>query len=277
MATARVHLGNLDPVSIELGDHRRDELAVLTETFNFMLAKLLAARRGLEKLNASLESAVASRTLDLNQAKEEAERANQAKSRFLANVSHEFRTPLNAILGFSELLLARPSGGERREFLETIRDGGQTLLKLVDEVLDIARAESGHPRLDYQAFALSPALNSVARMARAEAAAKGLALRVEFASDLPMTVRLDEARLRQILLNLLANAVKYTERGEVRLRASLLACDPEGHRAELGLVVGDTGPGIPPEDGDRVFLPFERIGKAGGTGLGWLSPGNWRG
>jgi signal transduction histidine kinase len=276
-ATARVRIDTLEPVSVDLSGHGNDELMVLTESFNFMLGKLLAARLDMEAAQARLEQAVAARTEELSAAKAAAESANQAKSRFIAHVSHDLRTPLNAILGFSEILARRATDPEQREFLRAIRDSGLNLSTLVEDVLDLARAEAGQLRLNPRPFALRPLLESAANTVRAEA--KGLGLILDHSPDLPAMLHLDEDRLRQILLNLLTNAVKFTHSGQVKLRARRIApLSPAGRGAggdglaDLDIEVEDSGSGIPAADRERIFLPFEQRAHVqqarAGVGLG---------
>ena len=203
----------------------------------------------------------------LQRAKDLAEAANQAKTRYVTGMTHELRTPLNSILGYAQILL-KDSGirGSRRDALGVILRSSEHLVELIDGLLDLARIEAGRLRLEPGPLQLPQFLDELARMVRPQAQAKGLNFRFEQAGRLPACVHADAKRLRQVLINLLANAVKFTERGEVVLRLE--------HRRELAhFEVIDTGVGIAPEDRQRVFLPFER-GAAGrrsgepGTGLG---------
>ena len=203
----------------------------------------------------------------LQRAKELAEAANQAKTRYVTGVTHELRTPLNSILGYAQILL-KDSGirGTRREALAVMLRSSEHLVGLIDGLLDLARIEAGRLRLEPGALPLPQFLDELARMVRPQAQAKGLQFRFEQAGRLPACVHADAKRLRQVLINLLANAVKFTERGEVVLRLE--------YRRELAhFEVIDTGVGIAPEDRQRIFLPFERGGagrRSGepGTGLG---------
>ncbi|MBI1396364.1 MAG: response regulator [Betaproteobacteria bacterium] len=203
----------------------------------------------------------------LQRAKEAAESANLAKSRYVTGISHELRTPLNTILGYAQLMQREPGVGEKLcEALGIIRRSGDHLASLIDGLLDIARIEAGKLHLHRGEIRLNDFLAQLVGMFRVQAANRGLEFRFERASVLPDVVSGDEKRLRQILINLLSNAIKFTESGSVTLRV--------GYRRQLvEFEVRDTGIGIAPDDQDRVFQPFER-GRSGpgnavpGTGLG---------
>ncbi|HEY8066871.1 MAG TPA: ATP-binding protein [Methylosinus sp.] len=203
----------------------------------------------------------------LQKAKEAAEAANIAKSRYVVGLSHEFRTPLNAILGYVQLLERRPkSSPSDPNALRTIRRSAEHLASLVDGLLDIAKIEAGRMEVHRDHVRLPALLRQVVDMFRLQAEAKGVAFRYETRGRLPNWVRIDEKRLRQILLNLLSNAVKFTEIGEVRFTVVY-------DRDMATFEIEDTGPGIPLDQHERIFRPFERLESIGrkwapGTGLG---------
>jgi signal transduction histidine kinase/CheY-like chemotaxis protein/purine-cytosine permease-like protein len=207
----------------------------------------------------------------LQGAKDLAEAANSAKTRYVAGMTHELRTPLNSILGYAQILLKDPRLGQEdhrwlREALGTMQHSGQHMHALIDGLLDLARIEAGRVRLDVAPLPLPEFLDDVLRMVQPQATAKGIALVQDGSGRLPAWVRADAKRLRQILINLLGNAVVFTDHGSVTLRVD---CRHDVLRFE----VIDTGIGIAPQDQERIFLPFER-GSAGrrlaepGTGLG---------
>ena len=221
--------------------------------------------RLLERQTIQLEHQVAERTRELRTAKDAAESANRAKSVFLANMSHELRTPLNAILGFSSLVREDPGLPEpRRKDIDIISRCGEHLLGLINEVLDLAKIEAGRKGLEIVPCDLERLVYDVADMVRVRAEQKGLKLEVFKSSWFPRYVRVDAGKVRQVLINLLGNAVKFTELGSVTLRIGAEA-------AGIVLEVEDTGVGIPREDHERIFDAFVQVGNPGsqkGTGLG---------
>ena len=226
--------------------------------------------RALETQAAALKREIEShqRTdAQLQQAKAAADAANQAKSRYITTISHELRTPLNSILGYAQLLEDDPAvPAHRRDAVQVIRRGGDHLLSLIEGTLDIARIESGRLALEAAPMRFADVLDEIARMFELQAAARGLGFEHQRSHALPSLVRADEKRLRQILINLLGNAVKFTRAGRVTLRS---AYSREMARFEIE----DTGPGMGEAELQRIFEPFERGtaaggGAVGGTGLG---------
>ena len=221
--------------------------------------------RTLEEQAAALKREIEShqRTdAQLQQAKAAADAANQAKSRYITTISHELRTPLNSILGYAQLLEDDPAvPAHRRDAVQVIRRGGDHLLSLIEGTLDIARIESGRLALEAAPMRFAEVLDEIARMFELQAAARGLGFEHQRAGALPSLVRADEKRLRQILINLLGNAVKFTRAGRVILRS---AYSREMARFEIE----DTGPGMGETELQRVFEPFERGTAAGATAVG---------
>jgi PAS domain S-box-containing protein len=204
-------------------------------------------------------------------ARREAEAAARAKTDFLATVSHELRTPLNAVIGFADLLLtADLPETERRRYIGLQAEAGRTLLAVINDVLDFSKIDAGHLQLEEMATDTVGMLQTCAELVRPMAQEKGLSLRIDLAADLPPWLMLDPTRVRQVVLNLLNNAVKFTQAGHVTLSATTLAGDGDG---SLRVAVADTGIGIAPERQPQLFEPFHQADAStarryGGTGLG---------
>ncbi|MGZ5049642.1 MAG: ATP-binding protein [Methylobacter sp.] len=216
-----------------------------------------------------LEEMVNIRTTELAEAKVRAEEANQAKSQFLANMSHELRTPINAILGFSGLMQRSPDiSDSQREYLTIINRSGEHLLNLINDVLDMAKIEAGRIVLEFAPFDVSALVRDITDMMRVRAEEKGLQLLVDQSSQFPQLIRGDEGKLRQIITNLLGNAIKFTQQGGVILR---LGVKMKAEAQWLILEVEDSGIGIAEADLARIFDAFVQAGKTSahqGTGLG---------
>lgn len=215
---------------------------------------------------------VSERSMSLmRQAKEQAERLAQMRSEFLANMSHEIRTPMNGVLGMLRLLADTPLTEEQRDLIETAQHSAQHLMEILNDILSLAHYESGQVRFDKTPTDLQSLLKEVVNMMLPQARLKGIVARMEVVADKPLYVKADPMRLRQILLNLIGNAIKFTHQGEVVARVKLLSATEES--LALRFEVQDTGIGIPQEKLDSVFEPFRQVDgsakrKYGGTGLG---------
>ena len=208
----------------------------------------------------------------LTEARQRAEAANQAKSRVLATVSHEFRTPLNGILGLTGLLLETPLTPDQETYARAVHSSGEALLALVDDMLDFSRIEAGRLELRPAPADVEPLLQEIAELLAARAHAKGIDIAADVDSAVPAAVMVDAARLRQVLINLAGNGVKFTEDGGVTLGARVANEAGDG-RIALTFSVADTGPGIAPAEAERLFGEFEQSDSAltrrhGGAGLG---------
>ncbi len=304
-ANKSVDLENIETFKeVNIGIAKSDnELVFLEESFNKMVQRLAIDRQELDRINQDLEFMVEQRTRELREtnetlnqemkvrkhteeefkiAKEQAVNANQAKSEFLSNMSHELRTPLNAILGFAQLVAHNPNiPPEVHDNLGIIQSSGEHLLTLINQVLNLSKIETGRIALNEDKFDLHRLLNDVHDMFAFNANKKNLQLLFERDANVPRNVSTDEGKLRQVLINLISNAIKFTEAGGVTVKVKGEKCQVKSEESEstfhssffiLHLSVADTGPGIAPEEIDHVFEAFGQTATGRqaleGTGLG---------
>ena len=246
--------------------------SLMAVAFVASLAGAYTARiRGLKQREKQLDALVQQRTTELRAANQRAEEATAMKSMFLANMSHEIRTPMNAVIGMAYLALKTPLSEKQRDYVSKIHNAGTSLLGVINDILDVSKIEAG--RLDIEAvdFRLDDVIASVTSITAQKAQDKGLEFLVDVADSVPQTLVGDSLRLGQVIANLINNAIKFTEQGEVYLTVELL--EQVGERATLGFSVMDTGIGMTPEQAARLFQPFSQADasttrKHGGTGLG---------
>lgn len=274
LGTASHKVGQGD-LSIQLPQNRRDEIGSLYNEFNQMVNELNTNRQKLIDYREHLEEKVATRTQaiarinkQLEQAIIDSEQANHLKSRFLANMSHEIRTPLTAIIGFTETVLSQEPDKDKASYLSTVLRNSKHLLEIINNILDLSKIEAEKLEVEHKRVDLGVLFQDVISVVSAQADAKKLYFNCDFLFPLPKYIYSDFTRLKQILLNVCINAVKFTEQGEVELKVRY-----DEVTGQLVVYVTDSGIGMSKQEQDRVFKPFEQADisttrKFGGTGLG---------
>ncbi|MBQ5962942.1 ATP-binding protein, partial [Massilia sp. ZL223] len=256
---------------LRISHARTDELGTLIDSFNTMMAQIQDRGAALLHHRDELERQVGVRTEQLEKAKNAAEAASRAKSAFLATMSHEIRTPMNGVLGMTEMLLATELTEAQRNYTTLVKRSGEHLLVIINDILDFSKIEAGKLTIEYINFNLWDLLDDIHNVYNPQAAAKGIGFDFDIANDIPVAICGDPNRLRQIMANLLGNAIKFTDQGRILARVRVAGEDAQ--KVNLRFEVHDTGIGISREARARIFNAFSQADdsttrKYGGTGLG---------
>ncbi len=272
-AAAQISDGDLD---VRVDIRSRNELGILAGSFNQMAQQLQESFKALAKTNEELELRVQQRTAALSEALQAADVANKAKSEFLANMSHELRTPLNGILGYAQILeRSKTMTAKELHGIDIIYQCGSHLLTLINDILDLSKIEANKMELAPEDFHFPSFLEAVVEVCRIRAEQKGISFVYQPTSELPIGIHADQKRLRQVLINLLGNAIKFTNSGGVTFNVGVIGNRSEFHQLpiiKIRFQFEDTGVGMSPDQLEKIFLPFEQVGnskrQAEGTGLG---------
>ena len=257
--------------NLRIAHERTDELGTLIDSFNDMLAQIEGRGAALTHHRDELERQVGVRTEQLEKAKNAAEAASRAKSAFLATMSHEIRTPMNGVLGMTEMLLGTALTESQRNYTKLVKRSGEHLLVIINDILDFSKIEAGKLSIEYINFNLWDLLDDINNIYTPQAQAKSLALDFDIANDIPIAICGDPNRLRQIMANLLGNAIKFTDRGQILAKVQVV--NEDGPTVGLRFEVHDTGIGVSRDARTRIFEAFSQADnsttrKYGGTGLG---------
>ncbi|MET0004571.1 MAG: ATP-binding protein [Candidatus Thiodiazotropha sp.] len=248
-----------------------DELGSLVDGFNAMLDRIQRHDSKLSAYHQDLERQVTERTHQLNTAKNEAEAASQAKSDFLATMSHEIRTPMSGVIGFGHLLKKTTLNDQQREYADIIISSAQGLLEIIDDILNFSKMEAGKVTLEYSNFVMENLAHGVEMLFAPKALEKGIILTSSVADDVPPLLYGDPAKIRQVLINLVGNAIKFTDEGSISIKIDKE--DQQGDEVTILITVSDTGIGISQQQQSQLFQPFQQCDGSitrnyGGTGLG---------